>query len=310
MVNKFTSITLLLALAVAIGGCEEAFTSAPPGSLTQSQTVSISQLAGYLGLRVGETTGTHVTLRNSANTVMLFTYSGGKVYVNGKPVGLVGPITRTAGQSHVSRSLIEQIRPAMQKASFAVKPSLTPRKSSGCVVIDAGHGGKDPGATSVLGYEEKGINLAVASRVASLLNQRGVRAVLTRSNDSFIELEDRAAIANRYNPDLFVSIHADSNGDRSRRGFTLFVARSASWSSRRAASAISKSMRKTGLTDQGTRRADYRVLVKTRGPAVLVELGYLSNRTEAGLLRDGSFQTRLAQAVATGIADFLDRAAL
>jgi N-acetylmuramoyl-L-alanine amidase len=292
-----------------IAGCEESMSGSGLEPVTERQTVSISQLAGYLGMRISERTGTHVTLRDSSNTVMLFTYSGGKVYVNGKPVGRVGTVSRFQGQSHVSRSLINQIRPAM-RASFVPRIKIQPRKSTGCVVIDAGHGGKDPGATSVLGYQEKGVNLAVATKVASLLKRSGIKAVLTRRSDRFIELEDRAAISNRYDPDLFISIHADSNGDGSRRGFTLFVARSASWSSRRAASAISKSMRKTGLTDQGTRRADYRVLVKTDNPAVLIELGYLSNPSEARLLRTGSFQTRLAKAIANGISDFLGRAAL
>lgn len=309
MSNKLTRITVLLALTLVIAGCEESMRGGGLGPVTQQQTVSISQLAGYLGMRVSERTGTHVTLRDSSNTVMLFTYSGGKVYVNGRAIGRVGTVSRFQGQSHVSRTLIDQIRPAMRTFS-SPKPKILPRKSCGCVVIDPGHGGKDPGATSVLGYYEKDVNLSVAGKVVSLLKQRGIKVVLTRSNDTFIELEDRAAISNRHNPDLFVSIHADSNGDSSRRGFTLFIARSASWSSRRAASALSKSMRKTGLTDQGTRRADYRVLVKTRNPAVLVELGYLSNASEASLLRTGSFQTRLAEAIANGVSDFLGRAAL
>jgi N-acetylmuramoyl-L-alanine amidase len=64
-------------------------------------------------------------------------------------------------------------------------------------------------------------------------------------------------------------------------------------------------MAKTGLDDQGIRQADYKVLIYTEGPAVLVELGYLSNYQEAGLLRDGSFQNRLAEMIANGIANFL-----
>jgi len=307
MSNRLTLIALFLAIALAIGGCEESFTGSHGALVPERQTVSIPQLAGYLGLRVSETTGTHVTLKNSANTVMLFTYSGGKVYVNSKPIARIGTISRTAGQTHVPKPLIGQIRTAMQTS---YTPRVQPRKLTGTVVIDPGHGGKDPGATSCLGYYEKGVNLAVAGKVAAILKQTGVKAVLTRSNDRFIELEDRAAISNRYDPDLFVSIHADSSPSSSTRGFTLYVARSASWSSRRAASAISKSLARTGLKGRGIQKADFRVLVHTRGPAVLVELGYLSNFTEARLLRTSSFQSRLAKAIATGISDFLGRAAL
>jgi len=102
-----------------------------------------------------------------------------------------------------------------------------------------------------------------------------------------------------------VSIHSDSSSNSSARGFTIYVARSASWSSRRAAAAIGRAMLRAGLTSRGTERADYRVLVQTRCPAVLIELGYLSNRDEARLLRSSSFQDRLARAIAEGISEFL-----
>ena len=177
---------------------------------------------------------------------------------------------------------------------------------SGTVVIDPGHGGKDPGARSILGFYEKTVNLSVALEVARLLEQKGLRVKMTRTNDYFVELEDRAAIANDLNADLFVSIHSDSFPKSSRRGYTIYVARVASSSSRRAANAIARSMSGTGLNSFGVQTAGYHVLTGTRGPAVLVELGYLSNRREAALLRSTSFQNRLAQAVADGICDYFN----
>ena len=301
-------LALLILSVLVIGGCGGSLSGSADGGLTSStQIVSMSEMAGLLGLRVSETTGTHVTLKNSANTVMLFTYSGGKVYVNSRPLGEVGAVSKVGSEVFVPRPLVSQIRTAMQTS---VRPSVPTRRTTGRVVIDAGHGGKDPGATSCLGFYEKTVNLSVATKIASQLKQRGVKAIMTRGSDTFVELEDRAAIGNRYDADLFVSIHADSSPSSSTRGFTMYVARSASWSSRRAASAISKSMARTGLKSRGTQRADFRVLVRTRGPAVLIELGYLSNSSEAKLLRDNSFQNRLAQAIASGISDFLGRAAL
>ncbi len=237
---------------------------------------------------------------------MIFTISGGQVYVNTKPVATVGQIHRTGGQVHLSRSLVSKIRLAMQNRPTATVPITRSRRSSGTVVIDAGHGGKDPGATSVLGFYEKGINLSVARKVARLLEQRGLRVKMTRSNDSFLELQERAAIANRLRADLFVSIHSDSFPKSTRRGFTVYIACSASSFSRRAASAIARSMSGTGLNSFGVQTAGYHVLTGTRGPAVLVELGYLSNPREAALLRNPSFQNRLAQAVAAGISNYFD----
>ena len=270
----------------------------PPGE----QNISIHELAAALGLRVSESKPTHVTLKNSANTVMIFTLSGGQLYVNTQSIGEVGPIEKKGGQLYVSNSLISRIRSAMR----AYTPPSVPQRVSGTVVIDAGHGGKDPGATSVLGFYEKGVNLSVALEVARLLEQRGLRVKMTRTDDYFVELEDRAAIANDLDADLFVSIHSDSFPESSRRGFTVYIANAAASSSRRAANAIARSMSGTDLNSFGVQTANYHVLTETRGPAVLVELGYLSNRSEAALLRSSSFQDRLAQAVADGISDYFD----
>jgi len=293
------TLTALLTALLTVAGCHR-----PAGATLQAgQPISIGELAGLLGLRISESSPTHVTLKNSANTVMLFTYTGGKVYVNSKPIGTVGEVDRIGGQVYVPRALASQIRSAMQTS---ILPGISPRPPSGSVVIDAGHGGKDPGATSCIGFYEKTVNLAVARKVTYLLQQKGFKAVMTRDGDTFIELEERAAVANRYDADLFVSIHADSSPSSSTRGFTIYVSRSPSWSSRQAAGAIAKSLAKTGIDNRGTQNADYRVLVQTRGPAVLIELGYLSNQQEAELLRDSSFQSRLAQAIADGISDFLD----
>ncbi|MBN2272184.1 MAG: N-acetylmuramoyl-L-alanine amidase [Sedimentisphaerales bacterium] len=305
MRTRFVLIVLLLSSLAAITGCQQPKPGGSEALISGGGQISVQEMAALLGMRVDETTAIHVTLKNATNTVMLFTFAGGKVYVNAKPICEVGTVNRIAGQIYVPKSLVSQIRAAM-----SARPSVSIRKPSGCVVIDAGHGGKDPGATSCLGFQEKTVNLAVAQKVASLLGRSGVKAIMTRSSDTFIELEERAAVANRCDADLFVSIHADSCPNSSTRGFTIYVSRSASWSSRRAASAIVKSLAKTGLTSRGTQKADYRVLVQTRGPAVLIELGYLSNISDAGLLRDSSFQSRLAQAIARGISDFLGRIAL
>jgi N-acetylmuramoyl-L-alanine amidase len=304
--NRQILILLLTLVAIAVASCHQPADGPVIEDQTpvSEQTVSVYELGRLLGLSVSESKSTHVTLKNSANTIMIFTVSGGQVYVNTKPVTTVGTVERTGGQAYVSKSLVSKIRSAMQSPAAAAPPSTRSRRSSGIIVIDAGHGGKDPGARSVLGYYEKGINLTVATKVARLLSQRVLRVKLTRTSDRFIELEERAAIANRLRADLFVSIHSDSFPKSSRRGYTIYMARSASESSRQAARAIERSMSRTGLNSHGTQTAGYVVLTATRGPAVLVELGYLTNRREAALLRDPSFQNRLAQAVANGIYDY------
>ena len=184
-------------------------------------------------------------------------------------------------------------------------PTPPPTTKRFRVVLDPGHGGRDPGAISVIGMFEKYINLVVATEAARLLKQRGVDVWLTRGTDIYLTLEQRAAMGNRLKAHLFVSVHADSAVSRTAKGFTVYVARRSSRQSRAAAGAIVASMKSTALSSRGVRKANYRVLVKTRGPAVLVELGYLSNRVEAAKLSKPQFQKTLAKAVAKGICNYL-----
>jgi N-acetylmuramoyl-L-alanine amidase len=173
------------------------------------------------------------------------------------------------------------------------------------IVIDPGHGGKDPGAISPIGLQEKDVNLAVSKEVVRLLKQKGFRVSMTRSTDVFIELNERAAIANRREAGLFVSIHADSCRNPGARGYTLYVAREASAESRRAAKAVEEALGAGEIKSRGVRKANYRVLVRTNGPAILVELGFLSNTTEAKMLARPSVQSALAERVARGIESYL-----
>ena len=204
------------------------------------------------------------------------------------------------------RTLAYQIRQFLL-AAVPEPPAVTPtpRRTSGLVIVDAGHGGHDPGTISANGLHEKNINLRVAAKVANLLEQRGVAVVMTRWQDRYIELEERSDIANRRNADLFVSIHSDSAPSRSPQGFTVYVATAASAEAYRVADAINQAMEGTGTNNRGIREADYNVLVNTDGPAVLVELGYLSNTQDTARLADDGFRDRLAQAIANGVQAYL-----
>lgn len=299
-------LILLASVVLAVAGCHEPRRT-PSGVAFKEQTVTIDELAARLGLRVDERDETFVVLKNAANTVLIFTHEGGRFFINGKAIGPVGAVKKVGSTVSVPETLVAAIQPRLRIAGperppVAVRPR--PRIGSAVVVIDAGHGGKDPG-TMVAGAYEKNIDLQVARKIASLLAQRGITVVMTRDRDEFIELEDRADVANRRDADLFVSIHSDSAPDRSISGFTLYVANDASRESYKAAQAVSATMSRTGSGTRGIREADYKVLMQTTCPAILVELGYLSNFTDARRLQDNSFQTRLAQAIAAGILDYL-----
>lgn len=102
----------------------------------------------------------------------------------------------------------------------AVSPAKATRNYK--VVIDAGHGGKDPGAISASGLQEKQINLDMAKRVGNYLKARGVTIIFTRTTDTFVELDNRVAITNRAKPDLFVSIHANADNRKDLRGASTY----------------------------------------------------------------------------------------
>lgn len=301
-IQKYLIFAAGIAVGISLVGCGGGSSASPSGTLP-AYTVSVEQLASKLGLSVQKAGTPYYELTNANNRVLLFVNDGGRVYVNGTSIGSIGTVSRVGGSYYVSELLVPKIRGNL-KPSTLVKPDYTspvPRVLTGLVVIDPGHGGTDPGAISYLGYHEKEVNLSIGRKVASYLQQQGIKTVMTRNSDSFVELEDRAAVANRVGADLFVSVHANANGDRMHRGYTVYVARSASWASKKTGQNIENTMANTGLSSEGLRNADYRVLVRTDCPAVLVECGYLSNPSEAALLYESQFQDRIARAIADGI---------
>ena len=177
------------------------------------------------------------------------------------------------------------------------------------IVLDAGHGGRDPGApaTRISPLPEKAIVLAIADEVADRLRSQSTTIVMTRCSDCFIPLDDRAAMADRHIAGLFVSIHADAAPNHDAVGATLYVARQASSESRLAARCILAALAADHITTRGVRRSDFRVLVGHSRPAVLVECGYLTNRVDAALLNTGAYRSKIAAAIADGIADYLSK---
>jgi N-acetylmuramoyl-L-alanine amidase len=172
------------------------------------------------------------------------------------------------------------------------------------IVVDPGHGGKDPGTQGLSPIPEETFNLLMARELTQELSRRNAKVIPTRTSDRFLALETRAAVAQRARADLFVSIHADYSPKRSNSGATLYIARKASRASVRAADCIAAAFRQHGVPYKGTRRADFRVLTRHSRPAVLIECGYMSNRADARRLNSATFRSRLAKAIADGIAAY------
>jgi len=300
----------LFCCALLAAGCNGPERLHPAHQILQApaETISIYQLAGRLKLRLAEQSEHRATLRDSANAVTIFADPGGAVFLNGARLAHHGPIVKVNGMLFVPGSIAPTIRPLLRPARPGIarrRPPPVKRPSLGTVVLDPGHGGRDPGAIGCNGMFEKECVLAVALLVRRQLSVSNVKVIMTRRDDRFISLERRAEIANQAGPDLFVSIHADSAPSRAAHGHTLYLAGGASGESKALARCIDRRLTEKRISSRGVRRANFRVLVQTTCPAVLVEIGYLSNDSEARRLATGGHRQDVADAIAGGIIDAL-----
>ena len=215
------------------------------------------------------------------------------------------------------------------------------------IVIDAGHGGKDPGAIGRNGVREKDVMLKLANLVAKEVKRElNCQAILTRSKDVFLPLEKRTAIANMKKADLFISLHSNSHKDRKCAGIETYflnialdedsmnVAARENATSRKNISdlqmilndlmlntKINESSRLAGFVhkglmkglrrrykkvrDRGVRQAPFYVLIGAEMPAILVEVGYITNSTESSRLRSEAYLKRAASSIVKGIDSYI-----
>ncbi|MEM9280746.1 MAG: N-acetylmuramoyl-L-alanine amidase [Verrucomicrobiota bacterium] len=169
------------------------------------------------------------------------------------------------------------------------------------VIIDPGHGGRDLGAADSYVYE-KHINLDVARRLERALKEAGFKTVMTRTKDEFIALSERSSRANRYRNAVFVSIHFNSSYRTAALGIETFYRSS---SSEKFAKAVQTELiRNIGATDRGVKTANFSVLRHTKHPSILVEGGFVSNKTERSAMMEPQYRQVVADSIARGILQF------
>lgn len=169
------------------------------------------------------------------------------------------------------------------------------------VVVDAGHGGKDNGAYRRFGGAEKIATLDVAQRLNRKLRESELKTVMTRSSDVFISLDERVAIENSQKNAISVSIHFNDSRRRGIHGFETYYHSGDSFD---LANRIQgKLMTIPHSTNRGVHTANFRVLRLAYYPAVLVECGFLSNRSEGSQARDWEYRELLADRIAEAIVE-------
>src|SRR5229473_1832689 len=174
-------------------------------------------------------------------------------------------------------------------------------KSFSTIVVDAGHGGKDNGAYRKFGGAEKIATLDVAKRLSRKLHESDLEIVMTRSTDVFIPLDSRVAIENAQKNSIFVSIHFNDSSRRAIHGFETYYHSPVAYE-------LAQRIQEKLLTlphsiNRGVHAANFRVLRKAAYPAVLVECGFLSNRSEGRSARNAEYRDQLADKIAEAIVE-------
>lgn len=186
------------------------------------------------------------------------------------------------------------------------------------VLLDAGHGGEDPGKVGVCDYLEKDINLKIAMLLKEKLEEQNVQVVMTREKDEMLsgetgdrgkvaDMKERVRLINQAKPQLAVSIHQNSYHDSQVHGAQVFYY-TESKNGERAAAILQEKLKTVDTSNTRMSKANntYYVLRRTEVPTVIVECGFLSNENEANLLVTEEYQEKLATAMMEGILGYLE----
>lgn len=300
--------------------------AAPLGETTTLRGVPYLGVRAF-GRRVGFTSGYAVgalsaTLTDGRRSMVLEADSR-EATLDGLSLYLGDPVARHRGYLWLSVTDAERFLGPILKPSLA--PGGRPARPR-LVCLDAGHGGRDPGTMNTrLALREKELVLAVSREAQRRLVALGKRVLMTRTDDRFIELEARAAAANRAGADLFISVHLNATSDARVGGTETYILtprgqrstnvtqsssldlaslpgnRMDGWNAVLGYRLHQEVVGKLGLADRGLRRARFAVLRGLACPGALVESAYLSNEREARRARTAEFQADLAQAVVAAV---------
>ena len=280
-----------------------------------SKYVFLRDVANYYGMTL--TPGHRTVTMQSKWSKIVMTFDKQNGSINNQSVVFFQPPVLRNGEILIGeQDFINFIDPILRDRSLPPMPVRT-------IMLDAGHGGNDIGGKGKL-YLEKELALSLVHKIKFYLGKMGYRVLLTRSTDVFIPLEGRVDMCRRYKADLFISIHTNAAENRSVCGIETFVMPPAGVNSTYGARDLSyednnkfdrnnsrlgyelhKAMLdKTNAFDRGFKRARFFVLKNATCPAVLLEVGFISNRFEERRLGENAYQDQLAEAIAGGIANY------
>jgi N-acetylmuramoyl-L-alanine amidase len=314
------------AIALLLTGLATAFGAAAPSRVSRiyflgTEYVRVDDWARSLGFRTQWTVWKDELKVTGPSTTLLLNVDSRRVTINGVSVWLSTPIAFRNGTAYIAPGdLATSVNPVLAPAKDP------PGKEITTICLDPGHGGKDPGNREGP-YQEKKYTLLFAQEVRAALAKAGFKVVLTRTGDTYPELDERPALARRRGADLFVSLHfnsADSSAAPSVQGvevYCLTPARANSTNSRGPGNEVGPQpgnrfdarnmllayhvqramIRGLGVEDRGVRRARWAVLRSADMPAVLIEAGFMTHPIESKKVYTAAYRQQMAQAITTAI---------
>ena len=281
------------------------------------------------------------TTGKSAATVTLGSTNGGTAQVSNKPVVGSRPVKSAAneGKAPTGTSEAKVVKASSSSTSeskanvktdknstatkeelpLAIKAKTKFRTGGGIkgkiITLDPGHGGSDPGAIGASGLKEKQITLEISMRVKELLEKEGAKVYMTRTTDKDVygpnasdraELQARVNVAEKYNSDLFVSLHINSSVNKSVGGFSSYYYPKTDNDLKIAKAIQDKFAKNFGVDNLGVRQANFYVVKRCSMPATLLEMCFISNPKEEKLMKSRWFQKKTARLIVEGVENYFD----
>lgn len=291
-------------------------------SLNGTKYCSLKSVAAQLGMQKKWIVSNKRLILKSQWTQMEFSVHDRDMAINGFKVYLGYPVAFRRGDLYLSEIDFKQtMAPILTPQIFQDVPKLYH------IVLDAGHGGKDPGSQNRrVGLQEKILTLNISKRLGSILRKMGYKVTYTRSGDQFLELSERARLANQSKADLFLSIHLNGAESTAVKGSETYVFtpngqpstrnakvrssdrkqhpanRNNVWSTLAGYYVHRELVKSLDTVDRGLKRARFGVLRPLNCPGLLIEAGFLTNSGEARKLKNSAYRQRIAQAIANGVA--------
>lgn len=313
----------------ALGTYAPRFAALPTVRLAGLDCVSVPRLASLLRLRLVATDGGRRVVLDGGATRAVLEPDTRDITVNGLRVFLGSPVIPARGGLYVSRIDFERCLTPLLRPGWGLPPLHPPR----VIVIDPGHGGRDDGKINrQLGINEKTETLDTARRLKPLLEADGYRVVLTRTDDRYVGLAERAAIANAVHADLFISLHFNAiEGDHSTSGVEVYTfapqhqRSTASWMAGQKDDSqptpepvnmydgwsvlLAQSLQRSFVGelktfDRGRKIMHLGVLRSLHCPGTLVECGFLTSDVEARKIATPAYRERIAETVRDGVRNY------